>query len=242
MAETRPLVSIITSTYKGARFIERSIKSVLLQTMPNFEHVIVDDGSFDGTEQVVGQFDDPRIVYIKREGPHSVFSDNAKNVAIRAARGKYLSYLDHDDAYRPKFLATLSSYLEEHLDVGFVFCDFYWHRQQWNLEGDGLWYEYSQRKIGCDFDLGVMKYKNIIGSMTPMHHRDVVNEVGYFKRDAPGTIHPPGREDDWDYWLRIAQYVLAQQLKVVRLPVVLADYVSKNSIHYWDKDYAPWKE
>ena len=127
MAEVKPLVSIIMPTYKGARFIERSIKSVLLQTVINFELIIINDVSPDNTEQVIKRFTDPRIVYIKREGPHQKSGENPRNDGMRIARGKYLSYLDHDDTYKAKFLEVMSTYLEKYPNIDFIYCDYIFH-------------------------------------------------------------------------------------------------------------------
>ncbi|MCP4710898.1 MAG: glycosyltransferase family 2 protein, partial [Planctomycetes bacterium] len=62
--------SIIMPTFNRAAIIPRSIKSVLRQTMPDFELIVIDDASTDNTQQVVRSFEDPRIVYIKRAVNH----------------------------------------------------------------------------------------------------------------------------------------------------------------------------
>ena len=223
-----PLVSVIMPTYKGARFIERSIKSVLLQTMTNFELIIIDDASPDNTKQVIKRFNDPRIIYIKRKksGEHS------RNVGMKIARGKYLSYLDHDDTYKPKFLKIMSTYLEKHPNIDFVFCDCVWHR---NLKGRG---EIVSRAFSFDFNMELMKRRNIIAILTVMHHRKIINKVGYFR--------PSGRRysylgvsysgpADWDYWFRIAQH-----FEMKHIPITLADKIHKTSINYWNKNFAPY--
>lgn len=224
-----PLVSVIMPTYKGARFIERSIKSVLFQTMINFELVIIDDVSPDNTKQIVKQFDDPRIIYIKRR---KQLGEHSRNIGMRIARGKYFSYLDHDDTYKPKFLEILSAYLEKHPKIDFVFCDCIWHR---NLNGDR---EIVSRAFSFDFDMELMKRRNIIAILTVMHRREIISKVGYFRPSGrrysyPGV--PYSGPADWDYWFRIAQH-----FKMKHIPITLTDKIHKTSDNYWDKDFAPY--
>lgn len=231
-----PLVSVIMPTYKGARFIERSIKSVLLQTMTNFELIVVDDTSPDNTEQVVREFDDPRIIYIRKPGPYLVAGECARNDGMKVARGRYFCYLDHDDTYKPKFLETMSAYLDAHLDVGLAFCDYVWHRNLSGRKGN----EIARRDLSRDFDMALMKRTNLIAVLTVMHRREVVDRVGYFRDKRRRYSHLGASYSataDWDYWFRIAQH-----FKVKHIPITLGDKIHKSSDHYWDKSFAPYLE
>ena len=227
-----PLVSIIMPTYKGARLIERSIKSVLLQTMTNFELIIIDDVSPDNTKRVIKRFNDPRIIYVRRREPHHKSGDHPRNTGMRIARGKYLSYLDHDDTYKSKFLAIMSAYLEKHPKIDFVFCDCMWHR---NLNGRR---EIVGRAFSFDFDMKLMRRRNIITILTVMHRRRIISKMGYFRPAGRKYSHPGVRyagPADWDYWFRIAQH-----FKMKHIPITLADKIHKTSDHYWNKDFAPY--
>ena len=94
MADNTVAVSVIMPTYNRAGLIGRSIKSVLRQTMPDFELIIIDDASTDNTEEVVRKFEDDRIVYIKLDKNHLQVhqetgrGDNPRNVGLRRARGQ----------------------------------------------------------------------------------------------------------------------------------------------------------
>jgi glycosyltransferase involved in cell wall biosynthesis len=94
MAIQRPLVSVSVVTYNHEKYIGDAIRSVLGQTFPDLELVIVDDGSTDRTPEVVAQFHDPRLVYIRKEngGPSS-----AANRAFAACRGRYIAVMAGDD-------------------------------------------------------------------------------------------------------------------------------------------------
>ena len=98
------LVSIITPSYNSAKFIAETIQSVQNQTYPNWEMIIVDDGSSDETESVVLNIiqKDNRIQFHKlsqNSGPGV-----ARNFAIQQAKGNYIAFLDSDDLWKPEKL------------------------------------------------------------------------------------------------------------------------------------------
>jgi len=121
----QPLVSVIIPAYQAAEHIREALDSVFSQTYPNFEVVLVNDGSPDteALEQAIRSYGE-RLTYIRQEnrGP-----SGARNTAIRTARGKYIACLDSDDIYLPDHLARLVPLLEEQaLDL--VYCDSYFVR------------------------------------------------------------------------------------------------------------------
>jgi len=93
----KPLVSIITPTHNGAKYIRRAIKSVLDQTYQNIEVVIVNDGSTDETAEIIAQFikEDSRVSTLVNET--NIGFVKSLNRAIKATRGKYISRIDDDD-------------------------------------------------------------------------------------------------------------------------------------------------
>lgn len=101
-------VSVVISTYNRGKYIADSIKSVLSQSMPDFELIIVDDGSTDGTKEVVASFRDPRIRYFYRSNAGIAA---ARNFAASVSRGRYTAVHDDDDIMLPwrleKHLASL---------------------------------------------------------------------------------------------------------------------------------------
>ncbi len=99
------LVSIITPCYNAERYIAETIASVISQTYPYWEMIIVDDGSTDGSADVVRGFlsRDSRIRYFRQENAGSA---SARNTGIRHAQGQYFALLDADDLWLPDFLAS----------------------------------------------------------------------------------------------------------------------------------------
>ena len=107
------LVSIIMPTYKCKHFIAESIKSVQQQTYPNWELIIVDDCSKDGTEEIVQGFinEDPRIRLFLN--PSNQGAAVSRNYALRNARGRWIAFLDSDDLWEPNKLFYQIRFMEE---------------------------------------------------------------------------------------------------------------------------------
>ena len=103
---TKPFFSIITPTYNRASFLKEMIASVAAQTFQDYEHIIVDDGSTDETEQLISGLKEinPQIVYIKQENKGR---SAARNVGIEAANGEYVCFLDSDDQWSDVYLSEL---------------------------------------------------------------------------------------------------------------------------------------
>ncbi|WP_421084331.1 glycosyltransferase [Rothia nasimurium] len=113
LSDATPLVTVALATHNRADLIGETIQSVLMQTMPDFELLIVDDGSTDGTRQVIESFDDPRIRYI--------YQDNAgisatRNHILRESRGLYTAVIDDDDLMHPRRLEWQLEALTEGVD------------------------------------------------------------------------------------------------------------------------------
>jgi glycosyltransferase involved in cell wall biosynthesis len=99
-----PAVSVVMPAYNHERFIAETIESVLCQTFDDLELVIVDDGSTDGTAEVIARFSDPRINYHYQYNQDAF---NALNNGIEMARGEYIAIINSDDVYLPTRLERL---------------------------------------------------------------------------------------------------------------------------------------
>jgi len=94
--KSRPLISVITISYNSAETIQRTIKSVLTQDFKNFEYIVIDGGSTDGTKAILEQNDD-NIDYWASEKDNGIY--DAMNKGAKAAKGKYLYFLNSDDYF-----------------------------------------------------------------------------------------------------------------------------------------------
>lgn len=92
-----PIVSIITPTYNHERFIAQCIQSVLSQTYPHWEQIIIDDGSSDRTGEIISKYKDSRIKYIRQENKGIWRLSEAYNKALQLSRGEYIAILEGDD-------------------------------------------------------------------------------------------------------------------------------------------------
>ncbi|TIV24598.1 MAG: glycosyltransferase family 2 protein, partial [Mesorhizobium sp.] len=97
-----PLISVITPTHNRRSQVVRAVKSVLAQTLTRFEHIVVDDGSTDGTAAALAEIRDPRLIYV---GAKWRGANAARNAGIERARAPVVTFLDSDDVYLPDRLA-----------------------------------------------------------------------------------------------------------------------------------------
>lgn len=104
--QKQALVSIIIPTYNRAHLIGETLDSVLAQTYTNWECIIVDDGSSDNTDEVVGAYvkKDNRFKYYHRPDEHLPGGNGARNFGFKMSRGEYVNWFDSDDMMHPKKL------------------------------------------------------------------------------------------------------------------------------------------
>jgi glycosyltransferase involved in cell wall biosynthesis len=108
MKMSPPFISVVMTTYNHEKYIAEAIQSVLSQTYPDFELIIVNDGSTDGTEQIIESFTDERLIYFSQPnaGPSA-----AANRGVRAAQGEYIAFMSGDDLCYPTRLERQHSCL-----------------------------------------------------------------------------------------------------------------------------------
>lgn len=115
----KKLVSIITPTYNHEKYIKQCIDSVLAQTYPYWEQIIIDDGSTDKTADIIARYDDKRIIYIKQENQGIHHLDKTYNKALKTSRGDYIAVLEGDD-YWPEY--KLEKQIKTFQDHDVVLC------------------------------------------------------------------------------------------------------------------------
>ena len=124
-----PRVSVVIPTYNREAYIRDAIDSILAQRFADFELLVIDDGSTDGSCEAVRAYDDPRIRLIRNDGNLGIAI--TRNVGLGFARGAYIAFLDSDDWARPDRLARQIAFLDCHPDHGAVGCWVAW------MDGDG---------------------------------------------------------------------------------------------------------
>jgi GT2 family glycosyltransferase len=116
---SQPLVSIITPSYNQAQFIEATIESVLGQTYPNIEYIVMDGGSKDATVDILRRYDG-RLTWVSERDRGQA---DAVNKGFARARGEIVAWLNSDDVYYPEAVAHAVKYLSEHPEVDMVYGD-----------------------------------------------------------------------------------------------------------------------
>ena len=111
-------ISVIIPTYNYGRFLREAIDSVLAQTYPAHEIIVVDDGSTDDTPRILAEYGD-RIRVIRQE---NLGASAARNTGIAAARGEWVSFLDSDDLWLPRKLECDAARIAADPDLGMVHC------------------------------------------------------------------------------------------------------------------------
>lgn len=116
-ASAAPVASVVTTVYNRAHVLARAMRSVLEQSFTDFEYIVVDDGSVDGSASVAESFPDPRITVIR--GPHRGRAASL-NTAFAACRGEFILIQDSDDVALPGRFEKQITFLRDHPDIGMV--------------------------------------------------------------------------------------------------------------------------
>jgi glycosyltransferase involved in cell wall biosynthesis len=114
-----PLISIIMPTYNRAEYISEALDSIKRQTFKDYEIIVIDDGSTDNTKEIVETYKGIRYMYLDHGGIAW-----ARNTAVKAARGKWLAFLDSDDLWVDDKLQKQVDYIKAHPDCRIVYSDF----------------------------------------------------------------------------------------------------------------------
>jgi glycosyltransferase involved in cell wall biosynthesis len=117
---SRPLVSVIIPAYNAEQYIAAAIESVLIQDHKDFELLIINDGSTDGTEEIIRGFKDERIRYFRQENRGLAATHNT---GIRQSRGEFIIKLDADDKMTPDLISQHIRQFEKHPEADLVYCD-----------------------------------------------------------------------------------------------------------------------
>lgn len=221
------LASVGLVVYNGRKDVAAAIDSVLAQTYSPLELVVVDDGSTDGTWELLQSYGD-RIVAVRQpNGGLPV----ARNTALRHCRGEFIALMDHDDLCRPERIAVQVAFLQRHPEVGMCCSDFAAFGDRGPIEASYIGSYYSQCSPAAggvrarypqaaELDLAAylgnagpeprvapvyfgpvyeaLAFGNFVHPPTIMVRASVAREAGTFDVEARNTC-------DWDWIVRIAR-------------------------------------
>lgn len=184
------LVSVVIPTRNRAAYLEQAIRSVLGQTYPEIELIVVNDGSTDGTSSLLSslQVQEPRIsvVHLSGEGASA-----ARNAGIKKATGEYIAFLDDDDLWLPRKLERQIEVLERDRSIGLVYAQSVIVDEKVNARR--VWPSNGMPTSFKD----LYRTGNTIPTMTVVVRGSCLKQVGGF--DTRFRIC-----QDYDLWLRIA--------------------------------------
>lgn len=197
LAPMSPLISIICPCYNHEQYVAKAIMSLLGQSYADFEIIVVDDGSTDGSVGVIRRFDDRRLHLITQEnhGP-----GHASSRAIAAARGAYIALMAADDLSAPQRLAIqLEDMKRRSLDVHFFRPALIDERDRPLL--DSAWPVFYRYSFSSQEDLFYKLFyrQNFLCATGAMLRRNIIEKFGWVHN---GML----QLQDFDYWVRLAPY------------------------------------
>lgn len=201
-----PLVSIVMPCFNAASHLGRSIGSVLAQDMPDWQLVIVDDGSTDDSWRLLEEWAarDPRIQVMRQPNAGAAA---ARNRGLEAATGHFTAFLDADDNWEPDFLGLMSAALHSQPEAGIAYCGW---------QNIGLGGGRDAPFVPPDYEDGNKTDALLGGCRWPIHaamtRSALIRDAGKFDPALSSCM-------DYDLWLRIGT-----AHRLARVPRVLAYY------------------
>lgn len=190
---SEPVVSVVMGTYNQQRHVREALDSALAQTFRDIEIIVVDDASTDDTVDIIHSYGDQ--VRLIRRTENSGVCQVTRNMGIRAARGRYVAFLDHDDAWFPQKIDKQVAFMEAHpgIPLSHTYCEVFDSRS----ETQGVRHEDQLPSTGRCF--GQLLRHCFITMSSVMVRRSLFTEIGYFNEDR--TLF----SEDYEFFLRVAK-------------------------------------
>ena len=215
-----PKVSVILPAYNGEKFIAAAIDSVLSQTYKDYEVIVVNDGSVDGTARILDKYAGKIRVVSQENGGIA----KARNVAIENSKGEYLAFLDQDDLWLSDKLELQVPLMEKNKDVGLTYTD-----AHILCDNNTEFLSFGLRKPYRGMVVENLLLNNFIATSSVMVRKECFEKVGLFDQTLSPCL-------DYDIWLKIASIYKADYAD--RPLVKFRDHVStfrKNEIFTIEK-------
>jgi glycosyltransferase involved in cell wall biosynthesis len=194
-----PLVSVIIPTYNSENYIVETITSVINQSYPNLEIIVIDDGSTDNTKNILLAYVD-KIKYFKI--PHSGLPAVARNAGIELAKGNYLAFLDSDDIWLSEKISKQMKILLGNNDIGLISTNavrFIEKIERKNIESSKNLYFHLNSYNSGKYQFKELLCDNFIITSSVIIRRYLLKEIGIFSEDKKMRAI-----EDYHLWLRIA--------------------------------------
>ncbi len=196
------LVSVIIPTFNRAWCLFEAIDSVITQTYPNYELIIIDDGSTDDTQKRLATRDGVAVIRQQNQGVSA-----ARNKGIKASKGELIAFLDSDDLWLPDKLAVQVKFFTQ--NPGAMICQ---TQESWIRNGKRIHPKNRHRKASGYFFERSLELC-LVSPSAVMIKRKLFDELGHFDEHLPAC-------EDYDLWLRIGAhlpiYLIDESLVVKR--------------------------
>lgn len=195
-----PLVSIIVPVYNGDQYLRESLDSIIAQTYPKTEVLVMDDASTDGTPKIIESYGD-RVIYCRQPKNKGIYGN--MNDGIAKAQGEYIAFYHADDIYHPEIVEREVEFFQRYPEAGAVFSQAIFIDS--NNHEFGRFKVQQELRGGRPLDYKVifnalLNYKNrLLICPTNMTPAKVYQDVGVY-RDKDFL-----NSSDFDMWLRIAR-------------------------------------
>lgn len=204
------LVSVVIPVYNGEKTILRAIDSILKQSYPNFEIIIVNDGSTDNTKSILNTIKDPRVKVINLD--KNIGRSAARNLSINKARGEYIAMLDADDYSYPDRLEKQIAYMSQHK---VSLCGTW----AYLVDTSGNMTEWQQPTTTEEIRKTILRSNTFIHSSI-MAKKSIIQEFGGYDENLHCS-------EDYDLYLKISS-----KYSVGNIPMILCEYISPSGIKY----------
>jgi glycosyltransferase involved in cell wall biosynthesis len=184
---TKPAVSVIIPTYNRAWCLGEAVDSVLAQDFNGFELIVVDDGSTDGTAELLAAYGN-QIIILQRENSGV---SAARNAGIAAARGEWIAFLDSDDLWLPRKLSTQVEFFNSHPEALICQTEEIWLRNGRRVNPG----KRHRKPSGMIFEPSLELC--LVSPSAVMLRRGLFQRMGFFDESLPAC-------EDYDLWLRVS--------------------------------------
>lgn len=189
MSDVAPMITVLMPVYNGERYLREAIDSILGQTFRDFEFLIINDGSTDGTEAIIQSFHDSRIRYIKNESNLKLIATLNKGLVL--AKGEFIARMDADDIAVSTRLEKQLAFMKENESVGIC----------------GSWFEsFGSGNSVVKYPVSDDGIRYMALYQCPFCHPSVMLRTEVIRKHRLEFSHDYPHAEDYEFWLRAGRF------------------------------------
>lgn len=208
----KPLVSVIIPVYNGEKYLKEAIESVLNQTFQDFELIIVDDCSTDGSYKIIDAFAQkyPKKIKVIKHSKNKGCPAASRNTGIKHAKGRYIAFLDQDDIWRSDKLEKQIKVIEQSPDIGLVVTNALVYDNSAKKYLGRNWKTIKKFSV-MDKTQRLLKKNFILTGSMALVRKDFFDRYGLLDENFKIA-------DDYDLWFRISRHY---QIHLIEEPLTV---------------------